>query len=168
MTRIPMLLAAALAASSGAAMAADQQFAEKAAQGGMAEVALGKLGATQGSTDAIKTFAQTMVDDHGKANDELKEAAEKDGITLPSDVSAEQRATAQRLSALKGQAFDREFVRVMVHDHEQTVALFEKEAKSGTDPNLKAFAHSTLPTLKNHLHMAKHLQNSGEGSHASH
>jgi putative membrane protein len=140
-----------------AAAATDQDFVTKAAQGGMAEVELGKLAADRGATVGVKQFGQQMVDDHGKANEELKSVASKAGATIPSSPSTAQEATANKLKQKNGDGFDKAYGDAMVKDHKETIALFEKEASSGKDADLKAFAAKTLPTLKSHLAMAEKL-----------
>ena len=92
----------------------DQQFADAAAQGGMAEVKLGQLAEDQGQNQAVKDFGKRMVTDHSKANDDLKTAAQKDNITLPDKMSAHDQAQYDRLSKLSGEAFDRAYARDMV------------------------------------------------------
>jgi putative membrane protein len=155
---------AAFAAGSGS----DSEFAKKAAEGGMAEVAAGRLASTKGQSASVKSFGQRMVTDHSKANDELKAAAAKSGVTLPSTSSQKQKEDATKLAQMQGAQFDKEYSQMMVKDHEEDVALFQKEASSGSDPNLKAFAQKTLPTLQEHLKMAKDMESGeGKGSHAS-
>ena len=145
--------------ASGGALAAasahDEDFAKKAAQGGMAEVEMGRIAASKATDQNIKMFGQKMVNDHSSANDELKAAAQKDGITLPQDASDKQKKMADHLNSLQGAAFDKEYAQMMVKDHEEDVALFKKEASSGKDSAMKEFAQKTLPTLEEHLKMAK-------------
>lgn len=141
---------------------ADSEFAMKAAQGGLAEVSEGQLAASKASDPKIKEFGQKMVSDHGKANDELKAVAQKSGITLPTEPSKKEQDDANKLGQKMGKDFDEAYAKMMVKDHEEDVALFQKEADSGSDPNLKAFAQKTLPTLKEHLSMAKELHGSGK------
>ena len=138
---------------------ADARFVTQAAEAGMAEVAKGKLAAQKGSHEGVKQFGQKMVDDHGKANDELKSLANSKSITLPgeSPKGAAQAAIA-KLEKMDGAAFDRAYVDDQVRDHEKAVALFERQAKSGKDAELKAFAEKTLPTLKEHLKMVRDLK----------
>ncbi len=133
----------------------DNNFATKAAQGGMAEVQLGNLAKEHASSSDVKNFGQQMVDDHTKANDELKSIAAKKNITLPTDLSAKDQATYDRLSKLNGAEFDRAYMKDMVSDHRTDVAEFQHEADHGTDPDLKSFAGKTLPTLQHHLQLAE-------------
>lgn len=136
-------------------MAADHTFATMAAQGGMAEVALGQLAQQKASSDAVKQFGQRMVDDHTKVNDELKSIASTKNIALPAEVSAKDKATMDRLSKLSGAAFDRAYMQDMVADHKKDVSEFRHESENGTDADMKAFAAKTLPTLEEHLKMAE-------------
>lgn len=138
-----------------AGMKPDQSFVVQASNGGMLEVKLGQLAVEKGSSDEVKQFGQRMVDDHSKANGELTQLAGTKGIALPTDLGTRDQATVDKLSALSGAEFDREYMRMMVDDHKKDVSAFEKEAKSGTDPEVKAWAAQTLPTLKEHQRMAK-------------
>jgi putative membrane protein len=138
-------------------MMVDKEFITKAAQGGMAEVELGQLALKQASSDDVKQFAQKMVDDHSKANDELKGLAASKSVTLPTDTGKENKAMMDKLAKLSGADFDREYMKHMVKDHNTDVALFEKQAKSGKDAETKAWAEKTLPTLREHQTMARNI-----------
>lgn len=142
----------------------DQQFMMKAAQGGMAEVKLGQLAKDHASSQAVKDFGQTMVDDHTKAGDELKTLASQKNVTLPTSLSSEDQATLDRLSQLNGAAFDKAYMDDMVSDHRKDISEFQTEAASGTDPDVKAWASKTLPTLQHHLQMAQDTQRQVSGS----
>jgi putative membrane protein len=134
---------------------ADTTFAMKAAQGGMAEVKLGQLAVDKASNPDVKTFGQRMIDDHTKANDQLKSICSAENMTPPTDLNAKDQATYDRLSKLSGPAFDKAYIKDMVKDHQMDVKEFQKEANSGKDPQLKNFASTTLPTLQSHLQMAQ-------------
>lgn len=146
------------ASLSQAASANDQMFVTKAAQGGMMEVELGHVAKSQGSSEKVKEFGLRMVTDHGKAGEALKIAAAKDGLTVPANESAKQQASVEKFKLKKGTAFDKAYATSMVKDHKTDIALFEKEAKSGTSPAMKAFAKDTLPTLKEHLQLAEAMK----------
>jgi putative membrane protein len=133
----------------------DQTFVMKAARGGMAEVELGKLASDKASNEQVKEFGKKMVDDHGKANDELKSIAQKKNITLPSDLSMKDKALRDRLAKLSGPAFDRAYMQAMLKDHREDVNEFRTESQSGADPDIKQFAAKTLPTLESHLKLAQ-------------
>jgi len=143
--------------SSGQLAPADRQFIKKAAQGGLAEVELGKLATEKAASPEVKQFGQRMVDDHGKANDQLKQVASQKGITVPEKLNAKDAATKTRLEKLSGKAFDRAYMQDMVADHTKDVSEFRTESKSAKDPDVKSFASQTLPTLKDHLKEAKSI-----------
>jgi len=130
----------------------------EAAQGGLAEVELGQLASTKASSEKVKSFAQRMVTDHGKANDELKSLASSKQIMLPTMVAGKEKAEHDKFAKLSGDAFDRAYVRDMVADHKKDVAAFRQEASNGKDPDVKAWASKTLPTLEEHLKMIEDIQ----------
>src|SRR3954454_745358 len=134
---------------------ADSDFMTKAAQGGMAEVALGQMASSKATDAGVKAFGDRMVTDHSKANDELKQLAQTKGVTLPADTDDASKKTSDKLSKLSGKAFDKGYISDMVTDHEKDVKEFEKASKDAKDPDLKAWATKTLPTLQDHLKMAK-------------
>ena len=136
-------------------LAADNAWVMKVAKGGMAEVELGKMAADKAMNPDVKKFGQRMADDHSKANDELKTLAASKKITLPADMGPQEKALRDRLSKLSGAAFDRAYMKAMVDDHVKDVNAFKMEAKSGKDPDVKAWAAKTLPTLEEHLKMAR-------------
>jgi len=133
----------------------DQQFVTKAGEGGLAEVNLGNLAAKRASDSAVKKFAEHMVKDHTKANKELDSLGDSRKFTLPKTMDAEHKKMMDKLGKLSGAEFDRAYMEGQVKDHEETVALFEKEAKNGKDEELRGWAKKTLPTLRMHLKMAR-------------
>ena len=139
----------------GRLTAADRSFVREAAIGGMTEVELGRLASDKASSADVKQFGQRMTDDHGKANDELKAWAQQKNVTLPTELDAKHKATRDRLSKLSGAAFDRAYMNEMVTDHQKDVAAFRKASKTLHEPDLKAWATKTLPTLQDHLKMAR-------------
>jgi putative membrane protein len=140
-----------------AKMSSDEKFAEAAAIGGMEEVELGRIAAAKGASDEVRQFGQHMVDDHSKAGDDLKQVASGKGWTLPAALDAKHQAEVQKLSALSGDKFDKEYVEMMLKDHKKDVAEFQKEAAGGADADIKSFASRTLPTLQEHLQMIQRI-----------
>ncbi len=146
--------------SSSMLSAADTKFVKAAASGGMEEVELGKLAAQKASNPDVKSFGQKMVDDHTKANDQLKQVASQKNVTLPAGMNNMQKHDQAKLAKLSGAAFDRSYVSMMVKDHKKDVADFQKESTSGKDTDVKSFASTTLPTLQDHLKMVQDLSSS--------
>jgi putative membrane protein len=118
---------------------------------------MGKLGASMGQSDAVKKFSDLIVTDHTKANTELTAAAKAASLSVPDAPSAEDQKEVDMMKDHKGADFDKHFAEHMVKGHEKSVALFTTASKEAKDPNLKAFAAKTLPTLQQHLDLAKKL-----------
>jgi putative membrane protein len=135
-------------------------FMVKAARGNMSEVEMGKVAQERAQNEDVKKFAQRMVTDHGKANEELMTLAQQKGVTLPSDPGKLPGAGQQRLDKVAAPAFDREYVNHMLKEHRKDVAEFRKQAQKGSDPDVKAWAAKTLPTLEEHLRMVQELDRS--------
>lgn len=129
----------------------DKKFADAAAKGGMMEVMMGQLAATNAESATVKSLGEMMVKDHSKANNELKSWASTVGYTLPTSLDAEKQKKYDDLKAKKGAEFDRMYTDLMVSDHKKDIAEFKKEASEGTEASLKSFAGKTVPTLEHHL-----------------
>src|ERR1043166_7328017 len=130
----------------------DQNFVQKAAIGGLAEVSLGQQVSPKAKNADAKKIADKMVTDHSKANDELKQLASSKGITLPTDTDQEHKDAAQKVMSAKN--VDKAYMDEMVKDHDKDVKEFEDASKSAKDSDLKAWIDKTLPVLKEHQKMA--------------
>jgi putative membrane protein len=126
--------------------AKDKSFMTKAAKGGMMEVEWGKLAAANAQNAEVKKFGNRMVTDHSKANDELMSMAQEEGVKLPTE-----KANGKWKS-------DKDYMDMMVKDHEKDLAEFQGEAKDGSDPDLKKFAEKTSKVIQKHLTMAREIQ----------
>jgi putative membrane protein len=135
------------------------KFSSEAAQGGLAEVELGRLAVQRASNPAVKNFGQQMIEDHSRANNELKAIATRKNIALPAELNADQKAMMDKLSKLSGAEFDKEYMSDMVKDHEADAKEFENQSNKGTDADIKAFAGKTLPVIQRHLQMARDVAN---------
>lgn len=131
----------------------DADFAVTAANGGMAEVQLAQLAQQKGVSADVKDFAAKMITDHTKANDQLMALAKQKNVTLPAALGNDEQKVMDDLSKKTGKDFDKAYVKAMVEDHDKDVKLFTDEAKDGKDADIKAFAGTTLPTLKMHQTM---------------
>jgi putative membrane protein len=149
------LPAAALAQTNSSSLSAqDRSFVIIAAASGIAEVQEGQLAAAKGDS-AVKAIGNRMIADHGKANDILSSIAANKAITPPTQVTSSQAAALAQLQGLSGKLFDAAYLKDQRAAHETAIKLFETEASSGTDADLKGFAAKTLPTLKMHRQMIK-------------
>ncbi len=138
--------------------AQDKMFMIQAAEGGMAELQFAQLALQKSSNDSVKDYAQRMIDDHTKANDKLMAIAEQKGVTLPTTIGPKNEAVKAKLSKLSGTNFDKMYLsQAGVSSHNQQAALFKSEVQRGKDPDVQAFAAQTLPTVQEHLQMARSM-----------
>src|ERR1700722_4096779 len=145
--------------------AQEQQFVKKAAAGGLAEVKLSELANDRASDAKVKDFAKQMVTDHTNAINDLKPIAEAHKITVPTMLQGDSEVTYKHLDKLLGKKFDSAYIKVMVSDHDKTVAAFEEASSKVKDPDLKAFIDKTLPVLrqhKEHIHEIANAAPSGK------
>jgi putative membrane protein len=129
--------------------AQDRMFMENAAKGGMHEVHMGRLGIERGQSEAVKGLCQRLINDHNMAYKDLEALAKQKGVTLPADDA--KVVSPAPLATKSGTDFDREFAKLIIEDHQRDIAAFEKEAGSGSDPELRNWASKALPTLRAHL-----------------
>ena len=147
----------AIAAFGGPALAAtEKEFITDAIKGDTSEIVLGQLALSKAG-DGVKNFAKTLIDDHSKGKAEASLVAQKLGLAPPDGVAPEAQKELTKLQRLSGVAFDQEFARYMVDDHEKDIAKFRDEAANGGG-DAKQLAEKTLPVLQKHLEMAKALQ----------
>jgi len=137
--------------------ASDKAFMKKAAQGGLEEVEIGQMVASKAQSNDVKQFAQRMVEDHTKANDQLKSLAQQKGVTLPTQMDAKGQALKSRLEKLSGDQLDKAYMKAMVQDHTKDVQEFKTASQTAKDSDVKSFASNTLPTLQSHLQQAKQV-----------
>ena len=134
--------------------AADQSFMIDAARGGIAEVELGRMAAQRAASEPVRQFAQRMVAEHGAANQELMQLAQRKGVQLPQEMGPQHRAAMDRLAALSGPAFDEAYMVEMLKGHQAGADLFAREAQQGQDPEVRAWAMKKLPTVHEHHRLA--------------
>jgi putative membrane protein len=137
---------------------ADRSFVLEAAEGGQMEVELGQLTQQKASSDAVRQFGRRMATDHARAGLELAQLAAAKGVELPTQPARKTQMEKDRLSKATGAAFDREYVKMMVTDHETDVAAFRRQSQQAQDPDVKAWAARTLPTLEDHLKSIKQIE----------
>jgi putative membrane protein len=129
----------------------DSSFMKNAAEGGMSEIEMGQLAQEKASSPAVKSFGAMMIKDHSAANEKLKKLAASKQVNLPDSPSLMQKASKTKLDMMSGDSFDKSYIKGMIDDHKMDIKDFQKEASDGKDPEAKAFAAATLPTLEAHL-----------------
>jgi putative membrane protein len=146
------------AAGAVQAQHSDQQFVTKLAGVGMTEVELGKLAKDKASNGDVKGFAQRMIDDHSKANDELKAIAQRKNFSLPTALPPESAAEKEKLSKLSGAAFDRAYMDAMAKGHRELLPVVRGHAQTGADAEVKAWATKVSSSVEAHLMHAEKVQ----------
>ncbi len=129
----------------------------KASAAGLAEVNLSELAVRRASSPAVRQFAQQMIRDHQRANQQLLNLGNKLQLLSAEKMDEKHTKLHDKLAKLEGAEFDREYMEAMVKDHEEAVKLFEKQSKEGQDATLKGAAGDLLPHLKKHLEMARDI-----------
>lgn len=137
--------------------AADGEWVVKAGMAGLAEVQMGNLALQKAQSADVKAFAQRMVTDHSKANEELSQIVTAKGLTLPAELDSEHKAGLDHLTGLSGAEFDKAYMDHMVGDHEKAKGLFQTGTNSAEDPDIKAYAAKNLPVIEEHFKLAQEV-----------
>lgn len=132
----------------------DQFFLRQASKGGLLEVSLAELAAGRSSNREIQEVAIKLLEDHRQANERLKAFAERQQVTLPTELGKHQ-LDVDRLAQLSGPDFGKAYLKEMIEHHEQAVATFQRQAEEGTDPHIRAWASELVATLRGHLQMIR-------------
>ncbi|SMP49863.1 DUF4142 domain-containing protein [Noviherbaspirillum suwonense] len=151
--------AASTTTASGSAAkvaSADQKMMRDIAHANLSEIAAGKMALEKSQSDDVKTFAQKMIDDHTKAQQELQTLADSKGVKLPTEPDAKHKALSKVMSALKGDTFDKRYLKQGgLNDHENTHKLLVRVQDKAKDADLKAYAAKTITAVDQHLTMAQ-------------
>jgi putative membrane protein len=142
---------------SGQSSQMDKAFVQKAMQGGLAEVQLGQIALQKSNNEQVKQFAQRMVDDHGKLNEQMKPIAQQLGVSVPQQPSKKDSKNIAKMQALSGTDFDQAYIKDMVKDHKQDLSEFQTEASNAQDPNVKSAATEGSKVIAQHLQMIQQL-----------
>lgn len=138
----------------------DRTFIMDAAQGGMKEAQMGKLAQEKGQSDGVKEFGKRLEADHSKASQQLMSIAQKNGVNVPASLDKKHQGEVDKFAKMKTTDFDRQFAKHMVDDHQKDIKKFRRQADKGQNAELKQFASQTVPTLEEHLKMARDLAGS--------
>jgi putative membrane protein len=136
----------------------ERAFISKAMEGGIAEVQLGQLAEQKSQSNDVKQFAQKMVSDHGQMGEKwLKPVAQQMGISEPKGLSKKDKKEMEKLQGLSGQDFDREYIAIMVKDHQKDLKEFKDEANTAQDPNVKQIADKGSQVIEQHLQIIEQI-----------
>jgi putative membrane protein len=159
-----VLLAFVLATGASAATDAPQSFEKKAGAAGLYELRAAELARDKARDEDVREFADEMLKDHQKADQELRSLAKKRSWTVPAALEPKHQQMIDRLGKLEGADFEREYAQQQLQAHEEAVALFKEQSERGSDPELKAWATEKVPTLQEHLEHAEDLGDAATGT----
>jgi putative membrane protein len=136
----------------------DSSFLKNAYQDGLAEVKMGQMGQAKTGNPDVKALANMIVEDHSKANAQMKALADSKQVKVADEPGMTAEAKSKMLDGKTGGDFEKEYIEALIKDHKTDIDKFEKEAAKAKDPDIKNFVDQTLPTLKHHLEMAEQIQ----------
>lgn len=143
----------------GGLQAIERRFIERAAMSGLAEIEMGRMAQQKAFSGSVKQYAQGLANDHTDANQKLEQLATAKRVVLPDQPSPKQQNDMKMLQSLAGPEFDRQYMSHMVDEHEKNIFEFDQISSNGQDPELKAYAVSTLSILRQHLQDAQQVRN---------
>jgi putative membrane protein len=136
----------------------EKAFVKKALEGGEAEVQFGQLAQQKSQSNDVKQFAQKMVSDHSQMADKwFKPVAKELGVSEPKGPSKKDKKELEKLQGLSGDAFDREYIAMMVKDHQQDLKEFKDEAQMAQNPTLKQVAERGSNIIAQHLQLIEQI-----------
>ena len=153
-----LLLSAASLAKADNLTTSEKQFVETAAAGNAAEIRLAQLAQQKSQDSKVRAFADRMISDHGKANNDLKPIADAAHVGMPNQLKGEAKAAYNKLEKLNGPNFDHSYITDMVTDHQKVAAEYQKEQSEAKNPQLKTYVDNTLPVVQSHLTMAEEVK----------
>jgi putative membrane protein len=136
----------------------DRQFIELAASQGLAEIKMARLALDKAESLEVRQFAQQMIEDHSRANDQLKSIAQRYRMPVPTSLDTQDQATYEKLAMMNGKDFDREYAKIQKKGHDRVISEYEKASNDLDNPTLREFAQTMLPTMKQHDEHAKTLK----------
>ena len=129
----------------------DQIFLDQTSRANLAEQDAGTLAVAQAMDTSVKAFGQQMIDEHGQAENDLKNVAAGYKYTsLPTAADSAHILIKDSLMTLSGMAFDTAYIAQQIADHQHTVAVFLAEVQGGTGA-AKDYAVKYLPHIQDHL-----------------
>jgi putative membrane protein len=136
---------------------AERAFLRRAAFRNAYEIEVSKLAAGKAVNPAVREFAQTMVAQQSRLNDELVAIMNAHGVAPPKGLPADRATKLHRLAALpRSDAFDNGYVKVIgIEDRRSAIRMFEKARGQVRDAGLRAFIDRSLAVLRAHLATAQ-------------
>lgn len=136
----------------------DKTFLKGQQETNIVEVDLGKVAIERATSEKVRELASMLLSDHQKVMELNRALSTKLGLPIPEQPSAEQQATAEKVKAQTGAAFDAAYVAAQVEGHTKSVSKAQQEISSGSHPEVKAFATEYVPKAQMHLQHSQAAQ----------
>lgn len=141
----------------------DPEIAHIAYTAGTIDVSAAQQALTKSGDKAVRAFAEEMVRDHQAVNEKALALVKKLNVTpadnaISASLSRDAAATAKRLAALDGAAFDRAYLQNEVAYHKAVNGALESTLiPSADNGELKALLETGLTLFREHQAHAEHV-----------
>jgi putative membrane protein len=137
-----------------------RDFVHKASVANEFEIESSQVALDRSRDEAVRKFAQRMIDDHTQTGEKLKEVLQSSQSQLqPADaLDGKHQRLLDKLKNSSPHRFDRWYISMQTDAHKDAVRLFSDYSRHGRDPALRDFASETLPALQDHLHHVRQLK----------
>ncbi|MDB6112863.1 MAG: outer membrane protein [Pedosphaera sp.] len=137
---------------------ADNQFMQRAAQDGKAEIRMGQVIVQKAQNQDLRNYGQRLINDHTRMDQQLAQIAARKTVLLPTQADAAHQQMMDTLTSLSGMDFDQSALQDAIRDHQTDIQLYQQASTTLQDPDLRAFAQQSLPILQQHLDLARQLR----------
>jgi putative membrane protein len=141
----------------GDSIQADSKFIREATADNLLEVRLGELAERKATNPTVKQFAQRMVTDHQKMEDQWTDMASKHGMPFQPRLGTRHEQKLDRLQRADQQAFDREYMTATIRNHMDDVTYFKNEGEAVHSAPVRKLVGYGLPLLQDHLMSARQV-----------
>lgn len=132
----------------------DAQFLVDAVEINMIEMQLGQLAQKKAASFDVKDLGRRMEAKHIESYIQLTNLAKQKLVALPTMATKKDLVAYNRLKEKSNTRFDKAYCNMIVNEHKEAIALFEKATTQASDPEIKAWAKATIPALKSYLGFA--------------
>lgn len=129
----------------------DQAFVREMMQSDAVEVQLGQLAQEKSQSDDVKQFAQKMIENRKRLDDQLAPLAKQLDVSQPNGPDKKTKKEIEKMQAMSGPQFDEEYIRTIEKAHEKDVKSFKQAAEASQNPNIQKTAQADAPVIEQHL-----------------
>lgn len=145
----------------------ERDFLVEAGSGHLAEIQTAQIAQQRAGSTDVQNLAQQMIQEHTRLSNNLQQVAQQANVSVPNQLSSQHQQDYDRLVKYSGQEFDRQYLQHLINDHQRDIDRYQRMASQASDPNVRAYAQQTLPSLRQHLQQVRDVQqkvlNNGSG-----